>query len=74
MVREYSRPSEPMPVLMDDVTVNFDPERALAVFRVLVELSATHQVLVLTCHPSTVSQLEEASNLASAEAPKVIRL
>jgi uncharacterized protein YhaN len=36
---------------MDDVLVNFDPERAAAVADVLREVAKTRQVLVFTCHP-----------------------
>ena len=74
MIREYARNSEPLPILMDDVMVDFDPRRALAVCGGLVKLSKDHQVIVLTCQPGTVEQFEEsASNLAAAM-PTIITL
>ena len=39
---------------MDDVLVNFDPRRASAAARSIVELSHERQVLFFTCHPTMV--------------------
>ncbi len=60
LIEEYSRNAEPMPVVMDDVLVNFDPERAQAAADVIAELSSRFQVLMLTCHPQTVTYFEKA--------------
>jgi uncharacterized protein YhaN len=54
LVREFGRRAEPMPVIMDDILVNFDPKRARAACRALGELSKGQQVLLFTCHPETV--------------------
>ncbi len=45
---------EPLPVVMDDVLVNFDPTRSRNAVRAVLELAWTHQVLFFTCHPATV--------------------
>ena len=74
LIDEYTRSSEPMPVLMDDVMVNFDPQRCRAVCDTVVGLSERHQVLVLTCHPETVSQLQEAALAAGAPDPAILRI
>jgi uncharacterized protein YhaN len=74
LIDEYAQHSEPMPVLMDDVMVNFDPDRAAAVCESVVELAERHQVLVLTCHPETVSQLRRAAVSCGKPAPAVISL
>lgn len=50
-----------LPLLMDDVLVNFDPERARATAEVLAEVATRHQILVFTCHPSTARLLEEVA-------------
>ena len=42
---------------MDDVCVNFDPERAHAVASVLHEFAAGQPVIFFTCHPTTVDTL-----------------
>ncbi len=53
LAAEFARRSEPLPLVLDDVFVNFDPERAHAVAQVVAEFAQTHQVLAFTCHPST---------------------
>jgi uncharacterized protein YhaN len=55
LVREFGRRSEPMPVIMDDILVNFDPDRARETCRALDELSRAQQVILFTCHPETAS-------------------
>ncbi len=40
----------PLPVIFDDVLVNFDDDRAAAAFRLLAELAETTQVIYLTHH------------------------
>ena len=54
LVREFARRAEPMPVIMDDILVNFDPKRAKEACKALGELSKDQQVLLFTCHPETV--------------------
>ncbi|MCH8815187.1 MAG: AAA family ATPase [Chloroflexi bacterium] len=58
LVREFARRAEPMPVIMDDILVNFDPERAREACRALGELSREQQVLLFTCHPGTVELMK----------------
>jgi uncharacterized protein YhaN len=54
LVLEFAARAEPMPVIMDDILVNFDPDRAREACRALGELSKEQQVLLFTCHPETV--------------------
>ncbi len=54
LVREFARRVEPMPVIMDDILVNFDPKRAQEACKALGTLSKDQQVLLFTCHPQTV--------------------
>jgi len=60
LVREYANHVDPLPVVFDDIFVNFDPSRSRNTFNALRELCETHQVLVFTCHPHLVEQVEEA--------------
>jgi uncharacterized protein YhaN len=46
-----------LPVLMDDVVVNFDPERRSGAVTAVAELAAMRQVLFFTCHPETAHVL-----------------
>jgi uncharacterized protein YhaN len=41
-------------VVVDEVLVNFDPDRARRAAEAFVELSRTNQVLVFTCHPEMI--------------------
>lgn len=48
-----------LPLLMDDVLVNFDPVRVQQVAKVLCKVAEDRQVLLFTCHPRTVNLLHE---------------
>jgi uncharacterized protein YhaN len=49
-----------LPVLMDDVFANFDPERKAGAAEAVAELARTRQVVVFTCHPETAEVLAGA--------------
>lgn len=49
-IRHYCRHAEPLPIVMDDVLVNFDIDRARATLETLREFSSEVQVLFFTCH------------------------
>lgn len=49
-----------LPVILDDTFANFDPFHTREAVKYLLELSRTHQVFVLTCHPEFLDCLEEA--------------
>jgi uncharacterized protein YhaN len=53
-IRHQARKSDPLPVVMDDILVNFDPLRARRAAEAIRDLSTSHQVLMFTCHPDTV--------------------
>ena len=74
LVEEYCRNTESMPVLLDDVLVNFDPVRARAAAAAVIELSKRHQVIALTCHPDTVTMFQSAAKEAGIESPNVVDL
>ncbi len=59
LVREYSHYVEPLPVMFDDIFVNFDPERTRRSVEAVSELSKTHQILLFTCHPHLLELVEE---------------
>jgi len=48
----------PLPLIMDDCLVNFDPRRAAALAALLAERAAARQVLLFTCHPETAALME----------------
>jgi uncharacterized protein YhaN len=53
-----------LPLVMDDVLVNFSPDRARAVAAVLAAVARDQQVLFFTCHPGTRDLLLEAGGAA----------
>lgn len=59
LVREYANHVDPLPVVFDDIFVNFDPQRSAMSFKAIADLCSTHQVLLFTCHPHLVKQIEE---------------
>jgi len=58
LAEEFSRRTESIPLVMDDVLVNFDDRRRQVTAELLVEFSRRHQVLLFTCHPEVVELLQ----------------
>jgi uncharacterized protein YhaN len=50
-----------LPVIMDDVLVNFDDTRRLAAVKAVAEFAANRQVIFFTCHSATVEAFGEAA-------------
>lgn len=50
---EFEKAGTDLPLVLDDVLVNFDPSRAKAMAEVLVEYARHKQVFLFTCHPET---------------------
>ena len=61
LASEFSRRAESLPLIMDDVLVNFDPERARAVAAELARFSERRQILIFTCHPETARLFTEVA-------------
>jgi uncharacterized protein YhaN len=58
-IRHRAKTGEALPVVMDDILVNFDPVRARHAAEAIQTLSESHQVLYFTCHPETVALFKE---------------
>lgn len=50
-----------IPILADDILVNFDEQRRAGAARALAELAETRQVILFTCHPEVVRVLKKAA-------------
>jgi hypothetical protein len=50
----------PMPIVLDDVLINFDDDRSRAALRCLVTVAATSQVLLFTHHRHVISLAKDA--------------
>ena len=61
LIQTMGEEAEPLPVIVDEVLVNFDLERAQRAAAAFVELSRTNQVLVLTCHQWIVDLFKQAA-------------
>jgi uncharacterized protein YhaN len=60
LAHDFSEHIEPLPIILDDVLVRFDPERQLGTAKVILNLAQNHQVLMFTCHPLTREIIENA--------------
>lgn len=65
-IEEHLRTHGPMPVIVDDVLINFDESREAATLECFAELSKTTQILVFTHHAHIVE-------LAKRVAPDAVR-
>ncbi|HWL09225.1 MAG TPA: hypothetical protein VNQ76_12535, partial [Planctomicrobium sp.] len=51
MIRDFARNGTELPMVLDDVTVNFDQTRLEAAAKTLLDVSSQgQQILLLTCH------------------------
>jgi uncharacterized protein YhaN len=53
LVDHFSETAEGLPILMDDILVNFDDRRAARAARAIESLAERHQIIYFTCHPET---------------------
>ncbi len=51
LAETFAERAQALPIILDDVLVNFDPARAASIAEVLAETAERHQVLFFTCHP-----------------------
>jgi uncharacterized protein YhaN len=65
LIQSMGEEVERLPVIVDEVLVNFDLVRAQRAAAAFVELSRTNQVLVLTCHQWVVDLFREAAPSAA---------
>ena len=53
-IKEYAGRVGTLPLIVDDILVNFDPQRAKTTIRLLNEISGENQSIMFTCHPNTL--------------------
>jgi uncharacterized protein YhaN len=61
LIEEFCRHHERLPIVLDDIFVNFDGPRADAAVEVMAGLAKSHQVMVFTCHRDSCRRFTEAS-------------
>ncbi|WP_374289916.1 AAA family ATPase [Desulfovibrio desulfuricans] len=69
-IKNHALHAAPLPVIMDEVLVNFDPQRAERTARAFVELTGggqgkAHQLLYFTCQPHMAELLRKAEPQAA---------
>ncbi len=67
VIEDFGESRLPLPIILDDVLVNFDRQRARNVVKVLTRLAARHQVIAFTCH-------EEVRELFAEQGARVIEI
>lgn len=58
-VLHYCRQNEPLPIVMDDVLVNFDDNRVRNTLATLADVAQSVQILFFTCHPHMIALAKE---------------
>ena len=51
VIQDFGETRRALPLIVDDILVNFDLERTRGTLRLLSTLSERHQVIAFTCHP-----------------------
>lgn len=70
LVEVFTRAGEPLPIFLDEVLVNLDPQRFDAALDILLETARRHQVFYLTCHEDHGERLApHAATITALEAP-----
>jgi uncharacterized protein YhaN len=60
LIAQYEQNAEPLPVIMDDILVNFDDDRGPLAVKALAEFARDRQVIVMTCHQNTLELYRQA--------------
>ncbi len=57
LIEEFMGRGTALPLVMDEILVNFDPERMAAVARELGRFAEDRQILLFTCHPEIAERV-----------------
>lgn len=71
LAREFGRHTEPLPVILDDVLVKFDPSRRAKAARVILDFAREQQVLLFSCHPEFLDIIESVRRSPDFQKPAV---
>ncbi len=61
LIEQLGEAGAGLPVLMDDVLVNFDPGRRRGAAEAIAQVASERQVVFFTCHPDTADLLAEVA-------------
>ncbi|MCJ7447713.1 MAG: AAA family ATPase [Bacteroidales bacterium] len=60
-IEEYETKAESLPVIVDEILVNFDPTRAKRIAKIFQDFGKHRQIIVFTCHPSIIEYFDKAA-------------
>ncbi|HLP73892.1 MAG TPA: AAA family ATPase [Bacteroidales bacterium] len=52
-IEEYEKTCEPLPLVVDEIFVNFDTERTKKTAEIFSDFAKDRQIIIFTCHPDT---------------------
>ncbi len=58
LIEEFAQRGTSLPLVLDEILVNFDPDRMAAVAAELARFAEDHQVLLFTCHPEIAERVQ----------------
>jgi len=58
VIQDFGETRGALPLVVDDILVNFDAERTRLALKLLASLASRHQVIAFTCHPWLVELFE----------------
>lgn len=61
LIEQLGEVGAELPVIMDDVLVDFSPDRLVPAAAAIADLASRHQVVFFTCHPAMARVLADAS-------------
>ena len=62
LIQEYEKHNESLPIVLDDVFVNFDPDRTKSIASTLERFAENRQIIIFTCHPHLASYFSDSIN------------
>lgn len=65
LIQEYEKHNESLPIVLDDVFVNFDPDRIKSIASTLEKFAENRQIIIFTCHPLLASYFSGSVNKIS---------
>ena len=69
IVEHLDHETEPLPLLMDEVLVNWDPERRSRVLDLLEQVAPTRQIFLFTCHPHIAEEVTDRGGMLLSLTP-----
>lgn len=61
LIRQFGERATSLPVIVDEILINFDAERGQRVAEAFGQLASTNQVIVFTCHEWVAALFEQAA-------------